>query len=319
MKNHLKIQSPRAFTLIGLVMVVAVSAVLAGMLLLMLTGARQRSQTSVCANNLKQLGLGINAYADGNKQLFPPAALEAQSPMDGGPHSWDSLINHYVGGNLDSFQQIAGWEPTRNFGHGVAPKIIACPADGAPMIFGPNDPTSRRSYSMNHTGLSAGYSGGCLTYPSCQPPCYPTLPTPKDGIGVYWQEQTQDNTGATSNGIDFHAPGYPTKIIQDAAGTILLCEHPDSDNAAGNAWQSTCIGPTNKNAGIDSGAAYQLDPNDSWNTGATIYQTHGYKFNYLFHDNHVAGLTWQQTLGTGTIAQALAGTMKGMWTIKAGD
>ncbi len=321
MKNHLKIQSSKAFTLIGLVMIIAVSAFLALLLVPMLTRARQVSGTSVCANNLKQLGLGINAYADGNKQLFPPAGLEAQNPVNGGPHSWDSLINKYIGGSLSTNQLIAGWEPlVSTNGSGTAPKIIACPADTVPRPQGSSGGSSlssaRRSYSMNDAQLN-------VTSLQCQAPSYPTLPTPVDGIGVLWQEQTQNPT--TGAGIDFHAPGYPTRVIRDAAGTILLCEHPDGDNAAGSAWMSTCLGPTNTSSGLNSGAAYQLDPNDPWNNGVMTYQAHGNKFNYLFHDNHVSGLTWQQTLSsqlplpTRVLNLSMSGLEQGMWTIKAGD
>jgi prepilin-type processing-associated H-X9-DG protein len=322
MKHNLKIQSrksylaggktpPKAFTLIGLVMVVAISALLAAMLLLMLTQSRQVSQTSVCANNLKQLGLGINIYADNNKQLYPPAALENEEG-GGGPDTWDTLINHYIGGTLP-FTNTGG--PNLTSGNqflAFAPKVIACPADNVPLPVdgtwtgdagsGPNG-TARRSYSMNDSGLG---SGGV----SCTPPNYPPLPTPKDGIGVLWQY--------FPGILDLNPPGYPTRIIQDAAGTILLCEHPYGDNAAGNAWQSTCIGPTNAATGIDQ-YSWQLDPGDPWNNGSGVYQSHGNKFNYLFHDNHVSALTWQQTLGTGSIANAMMGKMKGMWTIQAGD
>jgi prepilin-type processing-associated H-X9-DG protein len=325
MKHNLKIQSrkpvpaggktpPKAFTLTGLVVVIAVSALLAAMLLLMLAQSRQVSQTSVCANNLKQLGLGINIYADDHNQLYPPGCLESEdtSVYGGGPDSWDSMINHYIGGNLTTNQLTDGSQLEDQ-----APKVIACPADTAPFP-PPNEdwtgglgdgPTgyARRSYCMNDSSAGAG-DGGLL----CTPPNYPTLPTPTDGIGIYWEYG--------SGILDLNPPGYPTRIIQDAAGTILLCEHPYGDNAAGNAWESTCIGPTNNSPqGSTDIYSWQLDPGDVWSHGVATYQAHGNKFNYLFHDNHVSGLAWQQTLGTGTTKQALAGIMKGMWTIKAGD
>jgi hypothetical protein len=57
-----------------------------------------------------------------------------------------------------------------------------------------------------------------------------------------------------------------------------------------------------------------LDATDPDNEGMIVYKSHGMKFNYLFHDNHVQSLTIQQTVGTGT-----TNAPKGMWTLKPGD
>jgi prepilin-type N-terminal cleavage/methylation domain-containing protein len=300
----------KGFTLIELLVVIAIIALLAAMLLPMLSRAKSAAQKTQCINNMKQLGLGINTFADDHAQTYCAAALEDEGQdVDGGPLSWDTWIDRYLGGNRDMSQLSTGGGSADI---GVAPKSLRCPADiGLNKAWGAgaDDTFQRRSYSMIIN--TPGDSGGI----QCTPPYYPTLPTPTQGIGVYWQEETHT--------VDWDAPGYPTRVIQDAAGTIMLAEHPDGDHYVGNAWMATVDGPTNNTPGTTSGgnSAYQaqLNANDTWNYGSIVYAAHGMKFDYLFHDNHVSTLSWQQTLGTTPAYDIPQGPYLGMWTIKAGD
>ncbi|HEY4417506.1 MAG TPA: prepilin-type N-terminal cleavage/methylation domain-containing protein [Verrucomicrobiae bacterium] len=62
----------RAFTLVELLVVIAVIAILAALLLPALGKARQRAQTAGCLNNMKQLQLGYQMYGDDNNDYLPP-------------------------------------------------------------------------------------------------------------------------------------------------------------------------------------------------------------------------------------------------------
>ncbi|MCC7203852.1 MAG: type II secretion system protein [Phycisphaeraceae bacterium] len=61
-----------AFTLVELLVVIAVIGALIGLLLPSLGAARSSAKLAACASNMRQLGLGLTMYADHHEGLYPP-------------------------------------------------------------------------------------------------------------------------------------------------------------------------------------------------------------------------------------------------------
>ena len=65
-------RKPNGYTLVELLVVVAIIGILASILLPGLVRAREAARRVSCANNLRQLGMALRMYADEDNGRYPP-------------------------------------------------------------------------------------------------------------------------------------------------------------------------------------------------------------------------------------------------------
>jgi len=106
--------SPKcAFTLVELLVVIAVIGILAALLLPVLSSAKLRAQRNICMNNLRQISLGVGMYSDDSNDTSPAGnGIKTNSPD--AFSNYKELMKSYVG--------LKG-EPA------AKEKLFACPAD----------------------------------------------------------------------------------------------------------------------------------------------------------------------------------------------
>jgi prepilin-type N-terminal cleavage/methylation domain-containing protein/prepilin-type processing-associated H-X9-DG protein len=118
-------RQPPAFTLLELLVVLAIIAVLASLLLPALSRAKSQSLSAVCVNNLKQLEACCNLYALDNSDYFPPNNFVYDVNSDTAISSGASWCTNLAPFDTDP----GGIEGALLFPYNTSDAIYHCPAD----------------------------------------------------------------------------------------------------------------------------------------------------------------------------------------------
>jgi len=186
--------SPRrgGFSLVELLVVIAVIGVLVALLLPAVQGAREGARRASCANNLKQIGIALNNYLNSSK-VFPTGFYSmACAKACGGESDCQGEISYTQTAILPHLEQQAVFN-SWNFDLPVAKPNCFCAGDV--------NSTSRNVVIAAYVCPSDPLPGGLLSYRSVS--------------GSVPFDDPADNDGRLPDGVFFRGSNLPAAFVKD--------------------------------------------------------------------------------------------------------
>ncbi|MFI5457907.1 MAG: DUF1559 domain-containing protein [Isosphaerales bacterium] len=228
-----------AFTMIELLIVIAIIAILIALLLPAIQSSRETARRSQCANNLMQLGIALANYAS-THSVFPPGVVNDKGPILNLPrgyhHSWIVQILPFIGQDnvyrrIDFRQGV--YEPSNDTAVGVGIATLMCPSSRVPR--------SSTNYAGCHHDVDAPiaadnhgvlYLNSRVRYDDIPDgPAHTILlgEIPNDGPTLGWASGTRSTLRNTGHPLD--APDPLTALIGNARSPNPRLRGPEEYDA----------------------------------------------------------------------------------------
>jgi len=200
--------SKQGFTLIELLVVIAIIALLAAILFPVFSRARENARKSSCANNLKQIGIGIAQYTQDYDEMFPLSPTAA----GGGASSFTTtIVFGPTGGPPDEW-------PGKVVPYIKSRQVFKCPS---------STPSSSNVAGTGDNALSYWAVGGLFAKWGPTPVALADVATPAEEPIVY------DNLDATYEGRVVFRPNWQSSTSYTPLTSFTLVRKPvhlDTEN-----------------------------------------------------------------------------------------
>ncbi len=210
------------FTLVELLVVMAIIGLLAALLLPALASAKERARRVRCLNNIRQLLQGAHLFAGDNEERLPSGKSEY-------PDAEDSHVPVISGQTRTNFIKYAG-----------SAQLLECPGLGKP--FGQSGGWYYPDYGYV---IGYNYLGGHLN-----------TPWPKFREYSGWrspQKTTDDSSLVLLTDLNDWSPGYGKTFAPHGANGPILADADSGNSSAGGA-SSQAIGAKGGNVGYLDGS-----------------------------------------------------------------
>jgi prepilin-type N-terminal cleavage/methylation domain-containing protein len=269
----------RAFTLVEILVVIAIIGMLVALLLPAVQAAREAARRAQCANNLKQLGVALTSYHD-SQRTFPSGYISGfdVNGNDTGPGwGWAAMLLPQIeqGTLYATINFKLPIEDPSNTARLQAIPTLLCPSDEVE----PSWRAETRDAGGNPTAVI------CNVAPANYVAMFGTSDPGVDGDGMFFRNSRvalNDITDGSSNTI---ALGERSHLLGEAAwaGSVtstLLYPDP-SEGEIGKARLESAPGMILGHVGLGNG------PNSPNSEVNQFYSLHGAGVDFVFADGHV--------------------------------